>query len=365
MSHAVEDKITVANDLCRGLEKAGLDIWYSGKELKAGDSLEKTIISALDRSKYGVVVMTPTYIEKNWTRKEYYLLMAKEIKERKVILPVLYNITLEQLAKYDIAIADKWAIRYDGSNMDHVIAKLQEVIQGPEKIDSKKAKPLWIKLAATLGAVVFSFLLYFGYQYFQNASPSTQVIEKAIVKRVRDMDNKVTEEHKLALSQLGVKPATMDEVRREFADYINLKTNFRNAYDFENGFKSIQSRKNVEAALLVDMDSLVPTYTYNLISPEVFLFTKKVKGKTTDVQYILINNQPLHYWVRDKKKLNNGDYEVSVSYSNNLRYFLVELRSPDSENLVKRHRMSLKGYLPVEKYVFRRQKDQWILKEVD
>src|SRR5690349_17178055 len=111
VSHAAEDKLAIANDLCRKLEEAKLTVWYSGKELKAGDSLEKVIFDALNRSEFGIVILSPTYFEKNWPRKEYYLLMAKEIEERKVILPVLYNITPEQLAKYDMSIADKWAIR--------------------------------------------------------------------------------------------------------------------------------------------------------------------------------------------------------------------------------------------------------------
>ena len=49
ISHAVEDKIPIANELCAKLEAAGLKIWYSGKELGVGDSIEKTIQNGLNR----------------------------------------------------------------------------------------------------------------------------------------------------------------------------------------------------------------------------------------------------------------------------------------------------------------------------
>ena len=58
VSHAVEDKFAVANELCVRLERAGLKIWYSGKELKIGDSLEKTIETGLEQSRYGIVVLS-------------------------------------------------------------------------------------------------------------------------------------------------------------------------------------------------------------------------------------------------------------------------------------------------------------------
>ncbi|NBW34663.1 MAG: TIR domain-containing protein [Cytophagia bacterium] len=55
ISHAVEDKIPIANELCDRLEKAGLKIWYSGRELNAGDSISTTIGDGLNQSRFGIV----------------------------------------------------------------------------------------------------------------------------------------------------------------------------------------------------------------------------------------------------------------------------------------------------------------------
>ena len=139
ISHAVEDKIPIANELCAKLEQAGLKIWYSGKELGVGDSIEKTIEKGLNRSRYGIVIFSPTYLAKNWTIREFYTLLAKEIKEQKVILPVLYNITLDELKNKDLLMADRFAVNSD-RGIDFVVDRLVREIR---KTKSPEPKVAW------------------------------------------------------------------------------------------------------------------------------------------------------------------------------------------------------------------------------
>jgi hypothetical protein len=139
ISHAVEDKIPIANELCAKLEQAGLKIWYSGKELGIGDSIDKTIEKGLNRSRYGIVILSPTYLAKNWTIREFYTLLAKEIEEHKVILPVLYNITLDELKNKDLLMADRFAVNAD-KGIDFVVERLVREIK---KSQSPKAKEAW------------------------------------------------------------------------------------------------------------------------------------------------------------------------------------------------------------------------------
>lgn len=131
ISHAVEDKIPIANELCAKLERAGLKIWYSGKELGIGDSIEKTIERGLNRSRYGIVILSPTYLAKNWTIREFYTLLAKEIEEHKVILPVLYNVGVDELKKKDLLMADRFAVSAD-RGLDFVVDKLVGEIRKPK-----------------------------------------------------------------------------------------------------------------------------------------------------------------------------------------------------------------------------------------
>jgi hypothetical protein len=155
ISHAVEDKIPIANELCAKLEKAGLKIWYSGKELGVGDSIEKTIEKGLNRSRYGIVIFSPTYLAKNWTIREFYTLLAKEIQEHKVILPVLYNVTLDDLKNKDLVMADRFAVNSD-RGLDFVVQKLVQEIQKSYVVKTRETwyAKLWLLLVVSLLANV-------------------------------------------------------------------------------------------------------------------------------------------------------------------------------------------------------------------
>lgn len=159
ISHAVEDKIPIANELCAKLERAGLKIWYSGKELGIGDSIEKTIEKGLNRSRYGIVILSPTYLAKNWTIREFYTLLAKEIEEQKVILPVLYNITVDELKNKDLLMADRFAVNAD-RGIDFVVDRLAAEIKKSQAV--KTAEPwfsrMWTFLIISILANV-AFLL--------------------------------------------------------------------------------------------------------------------------------------------------------------------------------------------------------------
>jgi hypothetical protein len=155
ISHAVEDKIPIANELCAKLEQAGLKIWYSGKELGVGDSIEKTIQKGLNRSRYGIVIFSPTYLAKNWTIREFYTLLAKEIEEQKVILPVLYNITLDDLKNKDLVMADRFAVNAD-KGIDFVVGRLVQEIKRSNAVKKEYAwfTKLWFVLILSLLANV-------------------------------------------------------------------------------------------------------------------------------------------------------------------------------------------------------------------
>lgn len=151
ISHAVEDKIPIANELCAKLERAGLKIWYSGKELGIGDSIEKTIEKGLNRSRYGIVIFSPTYLAKNWTIREFYTLLAKEIEEQKVILPVLFNITLDELKNKDLLMADRFAVNAD-RGIDFVVERLMREIRKTQPVKVKEAwfSKMWFMLILSL-----------------------------------------------------------------------------------------------------------------------------------------------------------------------------------------------------------------------
>jgi hypothetical protein len=86
--HASEDKESVARPLAEALAQAGLKVWYDEFILTLGDSLRRKIDQGLDQSRYGVVILSPNFLAKQWPQRELDGLTTKEISTGKTILPI-------------------------------------------------------------------------------------------------------------------------------------------------------------------------------------------------------------------------------------------------------------------------------------
>ena len=64
LSHASEDKASVAKPLADLLQDKGVEVWYDNFTLKLGDSLSKSINQGLANSRYGIVILSPNFFLK-------------------------------------------------------------------------------------------------------------------------------------------------------------------------------------------------------------------------------------------------------------------------------------------------------------
>lgn len=109
ISHAFEDKEEFVRPLAEALKARGLKIWYDEFTLKVGDSLRRSIDRGLAHSKYGIVVISPNFLTKEWPQKELDGLIAREVEGRKVTLPVWHNIDAPAVRHYSPMLADRVA----------------------------------------------------------------------------------------------------------------------------------------------------------------------------------------------------------------------------------------------------------------
>ncbi len=121
--HASEDKDDFVRPLVEALRQAGLKVWYDEFTLRVGDSLRRAIDRGLGNSRFGIVVLSPAFFRKEWPQKELDGLTAKEIDGRKVILPVWHNVTVADVRKYSLTLADKVAAD-SRKGIPDVVAKL-------------------------------------------------------------------------------------------------------------------------------------------------------------------------------------------------------------------------------------------------
>jgi len=127
ISHASEDKDVVVRPLAECLRSLGLKVWYDEFTLLLGDSLRQSIDYGLANSRFGIVVLSPNFLAKNWPRKELDGLFSREAEGEKVILPVWHNIDQTELSKHSPMMADRFAVS-TSKGLDAVVKEIMKVV---------------------------------------------------------------------------------------------------------------------------------------------------------------------------------------------------------------------------------------------
>jgi len=126
--HASEDKDGFVRPLALQLGSRNLRVWYDEFELTLGDSLREKIDRGLSKSRYGVVVLSKAFFEKDWPRKELDGLNARETDGRKVILPIWYGVSREDVLQYSPILAGRVAAR-SSDGMAHILEQIAIAIK--------------------------------------------------------------------------------------------------------------------------------------------------------------------------------------------------------------------------------------------
>jgi len=127
ISHASEDKEEIVRDLAEAMKQNGFEVWYDEFELKIGDSLRKKIDNGLSKSKFGIVIISPSFVKKNWTEYELNGMVAREMNGHKVILPIWHKISKDEVLKFSPTLADKMALNTSIHTIQDIINSLKEL----------------------------------------------------------------------------------------------------------------------------------------------------------------------------------------------------------------------------------------------
>jgi hypothetical protein len=120
--HATEDKETFVRPLVNELRKDHVEVWFDEFSLLVGDSLRESIDKGLSQSRFGVVVLSPSFFQKRWTARELNGLVAREMAgEGKLILPVWHGVRHEDVVRCSPPLADVLAL--DSRKGAHHVAK--------------------------------------------------------------------------------------------------------------------------------------------------------------------------------------------------------------------------------------------------
>lgn len=126
--HASEDKVAFVRPLAERLKQHRVEVWYDEFTLRVGDSLRRSIDRGLAQSRFGIVILSPAFLEKQWPQWELDGLITRQnASDQGVILQVWHGVHAADVRAYSPSLADKIAVSSD-VGLDEVVRRLLEVI---------------------------------------------------------------------------------------------------------------------------------------------------------------------------------------------------------------------------------------------
>jgi hypothetical protein len=130
ISHASEDKDDFVRPLAKTLAQLGVKVWYDEFTLKVGDSLSRSIDEGLAGSRYGIVVISPSFIQKKWPERELRGLVQREVlEEEKLILPIWFGVTQQEVVGFSPTLSDAYALRVSDMDAEQIALALLKIVR--------------------------------------------------------------------------------------------------------------------------------------------------------------------------------------------------------------------------------------------
>jgi hypothetical protein len=135
VSYASEDRETIARPLAEALRARGFSVWFDDYAIGAGDNLKQAITAGVRNARYGVIIISRSYLAKDWPRLEMVTLWMHEGRvNRSVVLPVLHGISIEEVVAIDAAFEDR-AMPSTDRGLDYVVDRISAVVHREQDLN--------------------------------------------------------------------------------------------------------------------------------------------------------------------------------------------------------------------------------------
>jgi hypothetical protein len=363
ISYAIEDKNPVAEGIFSYLENKGIKICYVGRQLKVGDEISTIIYSGLKKSKYGIIILSPSYT-RHWTVVEFYAFLEREqLEKKKLILPVWHNIDYKKVKKQYPILADRVAL-LTSDGLENTAQKIYEAIIQNKKRDRFNTIK---RLATIVFAFTFCFvLLILLYQkYFPPAFcfPPMNFVETAIQKRVTDYEHKLKNNLQSEIAKSNARIFSYDSVLFLYNRFIQLSDAERNDYSFANDWLAISGRKNIRSIGIPF--TTAPYGNYDITSPQIWLLKNNYRFAADTSwcsSFAFLDTLPTLFKI-DTIFHSGQKVNVQVTFRQNIRVVYCFF-TYSSDSHLKKQQIQIFGFKPEEEYIFEMQSGNWKLSEI-
>jgi hypothetical protein len=128
LCHAWDDRKGAAKELHDLLEKNGVSVWFSEKDVLLGSSLLREIDKGLANSRVGLVLVTPSFIERvkneGIAEKELSALLARDL-----LVPIVHQTTFERLREVSPLLGSRSGLDTNEESMSKIALKISELVE--------------------------------------------------------------------------------------------------------------------------------------------------------------------------------------------------------------------------------------------
>ena len=101
ISHASKDKSEYVEGLYMALRRLGITIFYDADIISWGDNWKQVILDGTAKSEFAIIVISENFFGREWTERELNeFLQHQNESGQKIVLPLLHNISLDQLKEH-------------------------------------------------------------------------------------------------------------------------------------------------------------------------------------------------------------------------------------------------------------------------
>ena len=99
----------------------GVKIFYDKEELEWGDNWKDRILNGTKKDEFAIIVISENFFDREWTERELGEFLNRQNRNgQKLILPILHNISVEQLKEKYPTVADIRAIDSSKYSCDEI-----------------------------------------------------------------------------------------------------------------------------------------------------------------------------------------------------------------------------------------------------
>lgn len=147
ISHASEDKDEIARPLAEALQARGVSIWFDELSISWGQPIHRAIERGIANTAFGLVIVSPSFMEKQWTQAELDALYGRQMGRpggHGLILPLWHRVTADDVQRRLPMIAALKALNTGVSNIEEIADQVARLVHATRKRPSVQFEGQWV-----------------------------------------------------------------------------------------------------------------------------------------------------------------------------------------------------------------------------